>query len=285
DLNDDDSETFIHNLIKLRDKGYDITLIDHHQFAESYDKKLKMEGIQVIRDTKVSCSELVFQYFIKKIEEKRKAEFLLCIGAIGDRIITPYVQNVINSFRREEIFDVYACLLAGITNGKDFLYSVFEEKDKDRIGFAKKLYYRATKKRFWIEKLKARINNLQESIGTISIVHIFQKHIGFAASYLIDQDNTDFAIAIGDGPPDFRNRFYIYLENFLNFILRRKKKQKNDTIRLSFRSKIPINELISSISKKYHGFGGGHKFACGASIPQEELVSFLREIIREFKKL
>ena len=91
------------------------------------------------------------------ITEKWKAEFLLCIGAIGDRLITPFVQKIINSFRREEIFDVYACLLAGITNGKEFIYSIFEEKDKDGVGFTKKLYYRAAKKRFWIEKLKAKM--------------------------------------------------------------------------------------------------------------------------------
>ncbi len=285
DLNADDSDTFIQILIKMRAKGYDIVIIDHHQLAEAFDEKLKSEGIQIVRDTSMSCCELIFHSFIDKIKEKRKAEILLCIGAISDRIITPFVQKIISSFRREEIFDVYACLLAGITNGREFLYSVFEEKDKDGVGFAKKLYYRATKKRFWIEKLKTRINAIQESIGTMSIVHIFPKYIGFAASYLIDQDGIDFAIAIGDGPPDFRNRFYIYLQNFLNFVFRRNTKQKNDKIRISFRSKVPINNLVFSISKKYKGFGGGHGHACGASIPQENLVSFLKEIIREIKKL
>lgn len=285
DLNADDTDTFIQNLVKLRKKGFDITLFDHHQLAEAFDENLKSEGIQVIRDSSMSCCELMFHNFIDEIKEKRKAEFLLCIGAIGDRLITPFVQKIINSFRREEIFDVYACLLAGITNGREFLYSVFEEKDKDGVGFAKKLYYRATKKRFWIEKLKARINNLQESVGSISIVHIFQKYIGFAASYLIDQDDINFAIAIGDGPPDFRNRFYNFFQNFLDFIFRRKKKPKSDKTRISFRSKIPINTFISSISKKYNGFGGGHRFACGASIPRENLVQFLKETIREIKQL
>ncbi|MFX1298662.1 MAG: DHHA1 domain-containing protein [Promethearchaeota archaeon] len=285
DLNADDSETYIQNLIKLRKKGFAIILIDHHPVVSSFDGRLKAEGIQIIRDTSISCSELVFNYFINKIKEKRKAEFFLCIGAIGDRIITPFVQKVINSFRREEIFDVYACLLAGIPNGQDFLYSIFEEKDKDGVGFAKNLYYRATKKRFWIEKLKAKINLLQESIGSISIVHIFQRHIGFAASYLIDQDNVDFAIAIGDGPPDFRNRFYTYIQNFLNFLFHRKKKQKDSKIRISFRaSKDPVNKIVTDIAKKYHGFGGGHEYACGASIPQENLVPFLKEIIHELKK-
>lgn len=285
DVNADDSDNFIQNLIKLRNLGYSITLIDHHQLAQSYDDRLSSEGIQVIRDTNMSCSELIFHTYINKIEDKRKAEFFLCIGAIGDRIITPFVQKVINSFRREEIFDVYACLLAGISNGKDFIYSIFEEKEKDGVGFAKKLYYRATKKRFWIEKLKAKVNLLQESTESISIVHIFKKHIGFAASYLIDQDNIDIAIAVGDGSPDIRNWFLNYLQKFLNFVFRRKVKQTDDKIRISFRSKIPINNIISAISKKFNGFGGGHKYACGASIPQQNLISFLKETIREFKSL
>ncbi|NVM52931.1 MAG: hypothetical protein HWN66_04450 [Candidatus Helarchaeota archaeon] len=285
DINADDSDTYIQNLIMLRNKGYDITILDHHPLTDYYDAELKSEGIEVIRDTSMSCSELVFHYFIDAIKDKRKAEFLLCIGAIGDRIITPFVQKVISSFRREEIFDVYACLLAGITNGRDFLYSIFEEKDKDGVGFTKKLYYRAAKKRFFIEKLKSRVNFLQESVESISIIHIFRKYIGFAASYLIDQDNIKFAIAIGDGPPDFKNRFYNYWQNFLNFIFRRKVKAKNDKIRISFRSKVALNTLVTALSKKYHGFGGGHKYACGASIPQEFLIPFLKEIIREIKNL
>ena len=243
------------------------------------------EGIEVIRDTSVSCSELIFRNFIDQIKEKRKAEFLLCVGAIGDRLITPFVQNVIDSFRREEIFDVYACLLAGIHNGKDFLYSIFEEKDKDGVGFTKKLYYRAAKKRFRIEKIKAKINLIKETIGNISVVHIFKPHMGFAASYLIDQDDVEFAIAIGDGPPDFRNWFYLNMQKFLNFIFRRNGRAKADKVRISFRTKVPVNTIVSKLAKKFGGFGGGHELACGSSIPQENLVPFLKEIIREFKRL
>lgn len=285
DINADDSESFVQNLIKLHKTGSEITLIDHHQLAKEYDDTLRSEGIEVLRNTTMSCSELIFHSYIDKIKEKRKAEFFLCVGSIGDRLITPFVQKVINSFRREEIFDVYACLLAGITDGKDFLFSIFEEKDKDGVGFTKKLYYRATKKRFWIEKLKARVNLLQESTESISIVHIFQKYIGFAASYLIDQNEIDLAIAVGDGPPDIRNWFLNFLKNLINFFFRREIKQKDDKIRISFRSKIAIDTLISSLSKKYDGFGGGHKYACGASVPPENLVPFLKEIIREFKNL
>lgn len=285
DLNADDSDSFVQNLIKLHHIGYDITLIDHHQFPQSNDEKLISEGIHVIRDTSMSCSELVFHSYIDQIKERRKAEFLLCIGAIGDRIITPFVQKIINSFRREEIFDVYACLLAGIPNGKEFLSSIFDEREKDGVGFAKKLYYIATKKRFWIEKLKAKINETQEATESISIIHIFKKYIGFAASYLIDREDINVAIAIGDGPPDVRNRFLHFFEQLKNFIIRRKSFQQEDKIRISFRSKIPINTIVSSLSKKYEGFGGGHKFACGASIPPEHLVVFLKEVLREIKKL
>ncbi|MHA1131367.1 MAG: DHHA1 domain-containing protein [Candidatus Helarchaeota archaeon] len=285
DLNADDSKTYVQSLIALRQKGYSITLLDHHQIVENFDFELREEGIEVIRDTKISCSELIFNHYITEIQDRRKAEFLLCIGAIGDRLITPHVQKVINSFRREEIFDVYACLLAGIQNGKEFLYSIFEEKDRDGVGFTKKLYYRAARKRFRIEKIKAKINVLKESIGSISIVHIFKPYIGFAAGYLIDLDDIDFAIAIGDGPPDFKNWFYLNMQKFLNFIFRKNGRPKQSKVRISFRAKIPINTIISRLAQKHNGFGGGHKFACGATIPQENLILFLKEVIRELKKL
>ncbi len=285
DINADDLDTFIQSLIKLQKKGNDITLLDHHPIPEAYDEELRAAGIKVIRDINGSCSELLFHCFIDEIHDKRKAQFLLCIGAIADRLVTSFVQTVIDSFRREEIFDVYACLLAGIPDAKAFLYSVFEEKDKDGVGFTKKLYYQATKKRFWMEKLKAKINLTKESSDQISVIHIFQRHIGFAAGYLIDQDNIKYSIAVGDGPPDFRNWFFMYLRKFLDFVFRRKaKKREGDKIRISFRSKVPINNLISSLSKKYNGFGGGHKYACGCTVPKDQLIPFLKEIIAEFKK-
>lgn len=284
DINADDTDTFFQTIIQLRRKGNNLTIFDHHQYSEAYDAELGREGVTIIRDSSVSCSELLYRYYSNSIEDKRKAKFLMCIGAIGDRMITSFVQNVINSFRREEIFDVYAYLLAGISNGKEFLHEILEEKDIADVGFAKKLYYRAAKQRFWIEKLKAKIDILKEFTGSISTVHIFQPHIGFASSYLIDQDNTKFAIAIGDGLPALKNRIWNYLLNILKFIFRRTLKRRNDVIRISFRSKIPINNLISVLSKKYHGFGGGHKYACGCSIPKAFLIPFLKEIIYEFKK-
>lgn len=285
DINADDSDTFFQTIIQLKRKGNSLTVFDHHQFSESYDAELSREGVTIIRDSSVSCSELLYKNYSNKIKDKRKAEFLMCMGAIGDRMITPFVQKIINSFRREEIFDVYAYLLAGISNGKKFLYEILEEKDIADVGFTKKLYYRAAKQRFWIEKLKAKINILKESTGSISTIHIFQPHIGFASSYLIDQDNTNFAIAIGDGLPALKYRVWNYFLRILKFIFHRTSKRKNDIIRISFRSKVPINNLVSSFSKKYRGFGGGHKYACGCSIPKEYLIPFLKEIIYEFKKL
>ena len=83
DVNADDSETYIQNLTKLRNKGFNITLIDHHPLAASYDERLKDEGIQVIRDTSISCSELVFKYFIEKIKDFLNADYNYKLREMG----------------------------------------------------------------------------------------------------------------------------------------------------------------------------------------------------------
>ena len=111
DINADNSNLYLKRLTDLAVKGFKINLIDHHRFP--YDAQLKAAGINVIRNTNICCTQLVYERYIEKIDEnkKKKADFLLCLGANDDRIITPLVEKRMTRMRTEILFDVYACIM------------------------------------------------------------------------------------------------------------------------------------------------------------------------------
>ena len=286
DLNADDTETYKNLLIKLASKGFKITLIDHHIVPENFDKFLIENGIKVIRDTSICCSELVYRKFKDEIpkNEQNKAEFLMCIGAIGDKRITDFIKKKMFSFRWEELFDLYAVLIAGIRDGKEFLNSILIEKDRDGVGFTKKLYNRAARKRFWLEKIKRQVLNKYELINDkICVIHIFKKYLGLAASILIEELDVKYVIAIGDRPPDnIINKIILFIKQLLKpFFIKKNRPKGNKMIRISIRSTKPINNIIKKLAKDCGGFGGGHKFACGVRIPNDKLNTFLKKFVKE----
>ena len=287
DLNSDNSENYKNLLIKLSKKGFQITLYDHHPIHSSFDKAIEENGVKVIRDISVCCSELVYREFKDDftIKDQNKAEFLMCIGAIGDKRITKFVQEKMYTYRWEELFDLYAVLVAGIRDGHDFLNSVLKEKDKNGIGFTKKIYSRATRKRFWLEKIKSEVlKNCEKIDNRVYIIHIFKKYIGLAAGFLIDQSDIDYAIAIGDrSPTSALNQSILFFKEIFGSIFKRKKSKDDKMVRISIRSNKSINKIITKLAKSSGGHGGGHKFACGARIPKNKMNFFLKSFMKEIK--
>jgi len=287
DINADDSERFVYQLKKLAHKGFEISLIDHHPFA--YDQDLLSYNIKVIRDTEMSAAELVYKTYISAIpsKDREKASFLLLLGALGDKKITPFVDKIMKEMRQETIFDVHAVLMAGKFDSS-FLRSLFYDRDKNGIGFTKKIYEKAVDKRFFLEKVKKFVIKHHVWIKSLNarIVNIYSPYIGLAAGYLIDQE-CDFAIAIGDGKPPLRIIVKDYLKRIFSLGLSKDfriwERQKN--VRISFRTKKPVNDLVKEIAKQFDGTGGGHKYACGANIPKETLDAFIRKILKDFAKL
>ncbi|MBD3228097.1 MAG: hypothetical protein GF329_07895 [Candidatus Lokiarchaeota archaeon] len=290
DLNADNTKKYRNLLVQLSRRNFDITLIDHHIVPDKYqfDRTLKDHGITVIRDTSMSCSELIFREYKESIEKRKydKAFFLMCVGAIGDKRVTTFVQEKLNSFRWENLFDVYAVLVAGIQDGKEFLRSILWEKDKDGVGFTKKIYHRATRKRFWIEKIKKEVlKNLEMLDDGIYVIRIFKKYIGLAASIMVDLPDVDYAIAIGTrSPSSTLNKILLFFRELFRTLFNRPIVKDEKMIRISVRSTKPVNKIITRIANSCNGYGGGHKLACGARIPRKELNLFLKKLVNEIRK-
>lgn len=290
DLNADNTKKYRDLLIQLSKRNFEITLIDHHIVPDKYkfDQTLKNNGINVIRDTSMSCSELIFREYKDLIKKRKydKAFFLMCIGAIGDKRVTNFIQEKLNSFRWENLFDVYAVLVAGIRDGKEFLRSVLWEKDKDGVGFTKKIYQRATRKRFWIEKIKKDVmKNLEMLDEGIYVIRIFKKYIGLAASIMVDLPDVDYAIAIGTrSPSSALNKILSFFREIFRILFKRPIVKDEKMIRISVRSTKPVNKIITRVANSCNGYGGGHKLACGARIPRNELNVFLKKLINEIRK-
>jgi len=284
DLNADDTITYKNLLIKLVKNGFRITLIDHHITYDSFDDEIRKNGITVIRDLSLCCSELVYKVYKDRIniKDRDKAEFLMCLGAIADKRVSQNITNRILKFRWEKSYDLYAINLAGIKNGYEFLRCILLEKENKM----KKIYERASRKRLFLEKIRKYV--LKKFIlmkNNVAVIHIFKKYIGLAAGILIDVPDIEYAIAIGDGPNIHPlAKLFLFLKSFIKPFLRKKEPYKDSMIRISIRSTKPVHTIVIKTSKLCNGFGGGHKYACGARIPYNKLNLFIKKFVNEISQ-
>jgi RecJ-like exonuclease len=54
--------------------------------------------------------------------------------------------------------------------------------------------------------------------------------------------------------------------------------------KLLVRRDLNMGVIMRNISRKHGGAGGGHAFACGAFVPQENITPFLNDVSQEIGK-
>ena len=55
-------------------------------------------------------------------------------------------------------------------------------------------------------------------------------------------------------------------------------RQKNDAVKMSLRYGKPLLSILQEALKDVEGYGGGHEYACGASVKKEHFEQFLKNI-------
>ncbi|MEM2637254.1 MAG: DHHA1 domain-containing protein [Candidatus Korarchaeota archaeon] len=240
-------------ITRILGEGGKVTYIDHHPSSVSNEPPCE----SVIDITK-SASQLAYEYFYSNSEPPiLEAARIAVYGAIGDLFITDFVEKMFSYLDRHRVYLEAGILFAAIDG--------LERNDFDRMHDIVKLLAagRSPVEADWLVTLAIRQAREEDffSKRLEKTAQVYKK-IAWVEESPIPLGRAAFLVASRKALP-------IGVAG----------KADNDVTNVSVRVRtydIQINDVVSEISRKIGGIGGGHSYACGARIPQGKLREFVK---------
>ena len=261
-LNKQNSSNFVDLLTELRKKHISITYVDHHHVEPKIISKLKKIKVKLIHDTSECTSVLVYDAFKKKLPDH--SVFIAVCGAITD-----YMENKPIASKLLQIYDRQFALINATVltynivghqrkQDKDYLYYLVDELSESKFPHDIPNTYEFAQ--IQVGKLAEIISKVKASMKiskNLGHMEVFDSGASGAANFVLGFSGKDVAITYKE-----RVDKGIYAVS----------------VRGSPSCKTHLGKLVSSISGKLGGSGGGHDRACGAVIPKDKIKQFVRQM-------
>ncbi len=267
-----------------------IIWIDHHP---SNDKKLiKKYNILHFNPLDYNFSYYPVTYWVYKLTKGFNKDIGL-IGTISDFFLIDEIIDGSNILNLEEINNMrknmtdeeilrdltYNSFLDKFITLYNFVFKLKEEEIYKSIKWLEKLNYEDLKIEFDINKNEL-INKINKNLEKVNkIIKRALKEKDEKIFYFEYSGKTSFTSIIA-------NKLGYYLKNWKILIICFMNNRENKAY-FSIRSQKDyiINKIVSKISKKYGGRGGGHPNASGANIDLNIKDDFVIELKNEFSKI
>jgi len=259
-LNSQTNDIFVNLLTELRKKQISITYVDHHDINPKIITKLKKIKVKVIHNTSECASVLVYHTFKKKLSVH--STFVAACGAITD-----YMENKPISSKLLQMYDRQFALvnatvltynIVGHQKDPDYLLYLVDELSESKFPHEIPNTYEFAQ--IQVGKLAEVMSKVRKSMKiskNLAHMEVLDSGASGAVNFVLGFSGKDVGIAYKE-----RVDRGIYAVS----------------IRGSSSCKIHLGRLVSSVSAKLGGSGGGHDRACGAVIPKNNLKKFLREM-------
>ena len=260
-LNKQINDYFVDLLTELRKKRISVTYVDHHDIDPKVVTKLKQIKVKLIHDTSECASVLVYDTFKKKLPEH--STFIAACGAITDYMEhKPIASKLLQMYDRQFALVSATVLTYNIVgrNQKDpdrLLYLVDELSESK---FPHEIPNTFEIAQIQVEKLAETMSKVRKSMKiskNLAYMEVLDSGASGAVNFVLGFSGKDVGIACKE-----RVDKGIYAVS----------------VRGSSSCKIHLGRLVSSVSAKFGGSGGGHDRACGAVIPKNKIKNFLHEM-------
>jgi len=263
-MNDSIADDFINECKRITKKGR-LTYIDHHILKPNIKRRLIESNITLVHSRKECAGVLTYEHLKKSLP--KGASILACYAAITDYLDNqPIAKSLISNYDRqlvlfESTMLAYAFAYNGARQkfGNEIVDAFQNLKFPHEIKNVSELANKQAEK---MKEAMEKINNDAKSYRHFACMESNESTIGLIANLIIGELN----VPVG----------FVYKYN------------SNGFYEMSFRARYDSNanlgQIVSRITTKLGGMGGGHKKACGARIPEEALDDFIRLFKRELNK-
>jgi len=259
-LNTKTNDSFVALLTELRKKRISVTYVDHHEIDSKVATKLKKIKVKLIHDISECTSVLIYDAFKKKLTEH--SPFIAACGAITDYMENkPIASKLLQMYDRQFALvnaTVLTYNIVGHQKESDYLLYLVDELSESK--FPHEIPNTFVHAQLQVEKLAGIMSKVKKSmkvLKNLAYMEMLDSGASGAVNFVLGFSGKDVGIAYKE-----RVDKGIYAVS----------------VRGSSSCKIHLGRLVSSVSAKFGGSGGGHDKACGAVIPKNNMKKFLREM-------
>jgi len=259
-LSKNNQERFVEILTDLRKKKVAITYIDHHDIDPDVLKKLQKAKVKLIHDVNECTSVLVYDAFKSKLSDH--SSFIAACGAITD-----YMEERPKASKLLQIYDRQFALISAtvltyniVGHQKDPDYLLYLVEMLSESKYPHEIPNSFEFAQIQVEKLAGMIAKVKKSLKTmknLGYMEILDAGASGAVNFVLGLSGKDVGVAYKE-----RVDHGIYAVS----------------IRGSKSCNIHLGRLVNSLAQEFGGSGGGHDKACGAVIPKDKILPFIKEL-------
>jgi RecJ-like exonuclease len=235
-----------------------VIVIDHHSFAEDVRTILEDEDILLIHDLSECAGVLLYNHFKEQLP--KKAAKLAAYAAISDMFEEGPIASKILAHMDRKLTQHEALMLTHAMqhNGtQDFRSRILEELSK--FNYPHRIQGVKEASNMYLENATKMIESLRDETEVIGRCGVLEcsgdTSTGATANLVMDSLGVDVGVC------------YKHKEGSVNISLRGEKYLKEH-----------LGEISHKLAERFGGFGGGHKRAAGAKIPQERIGDYVKAL-------
>jgi RecJ-like exonuclease len=259
-LNKQTNDSFVDLLTELRKKRISVTYVDHHDIDPEVTTRLKKIKVNLIHDISECTAVLVYDAFKKKLSEH--STFIAACGAITDYMENrPIASKLLQMYDRQFALinaTVLTYNIVGHQKDSDYLLYLVDELSESKFPHELPNTYEFAQ--IQVGKLAEIMSKVRKSMKVsknLAHMEVLGSGASGAVNFVLGFSGKDVGIAYKE-----RTDKGIYAVS----------------VRGSPSCKTHLGRLVSSVTAKIGGSGGGHDKACGAVIPKDKLKKFLYEM-------
>ncbi|CAE6497371.1 DHHA1 domain-containing protein [Candidatus Nitrosotenuis uzonensis] len=259
-LSKNNQDQFVEILSSLKKKKVAITYVDHHDIDPEIIKKLQKAKIKIIHDVNECTTVQVYAAFKSKLSDH--AAFIAACAAITD-----YMEDRPKGSRLLQIYDRQFALISAtvltyniVGHQKDPDYLLYLVEMLSESKYPHEIPNSFEFAQIQVEKLATMIEKVKKSLKkmkNLGYMEIIDAGASGAVNFVLGLSGKDVGVAYKE-----RVDHGIYAVS----------------IRGSKSCSIHLGRLVNSLAQDFGGSGGGHDKACGAVIPKDKIMPFIKAL-------
>ncbi len=258
-LSKTNQDQFVELLKKLRRKSVSVTYIDHHDLEDSIKKKIQYLKVKLIHQINECTTVQVYSAFKSKLNDH--SAFLAACSAITDYMEDkPIGSKLLQKFDRQFMLLEATVLTFTITSHqKDSEYLLYLVDELSNSKYPHDIPNAFEFARLQAEKISNIIQKVKENMKkmkNLSYMEVTDSGASMVVNFVLGMSGKDVGVS-----------YKLREENGVYAV----------SIRGSKSCQIHLGKIVNVLATELGGSGGGHDKACGAVIPQDKIVTFLKK--------
>lgn len=252
-------DKFVEVLSALRKRKVAVTYIDHHDIDPEIVKRLEKAKVKIFHDINECTTVQVYDAYKKKLSDH--STFVATCAAITD-----YMEDRPKGAKLLQIYDRQFALISAtvltyniVGHQKDPDYLLYLVEMLSESKYPHEIPNTFEFAQIQVGKLAEMIAKVKKSLKTmknLGYMEIMDAGASGAVNFVLGLSGKEVGVAYKE-----RVDHGIYAVS----------------IRGSKSCKIHLGRMVNSLSAEFGGSGGGHDKACGAVIPKDKILPFIKE--------